>query len=207
MPASPAPIAITRHLPPGGLDDLVALYLEAFGRKAEHLLFMTADRATIAAVTRRSIRPEQGLYAMREGRVVGYLGLEARGGRRFLDPTLAILTDAFGRWGGLWRYGVHMGIAVFEPHKRGALQIDQLAVGAAARGQGIGTRLIEAAAAIAREEGYARLTLDVIDTNPAARRLYERLGFRLVRRQRLGAWTRRAGFEAVDFMERPIDTD
>lgn len=47
--------------------------------------------------------------------------------------------------------------------------------------QGLGTRLIEVALSYARDEaGLAQLELQVFSTNLPARRLYERLGFRLV---------------------------
>ncbi len=47
-----------------------------------------------------------------------------------------------------------------------------------ARGTGTGERLIQAVVAWASEAGYARLLLDVADSNQAAGRLYERMGFR-----------------------------
>jgi GNAT superfamily N-acetyltransferase len=48
------------------------------------------------------------------------------------------------------------------------------------RGRGIGTTLMGAAEAWARERGYDTLELDVADPNGDARRLYERLGYGLV---------------------------
>ena len=45
------------------------------------------------------------------------------------------------------------------------------------RGKGIGTRLIGAAEAFAKERGARRLELDVFAKNGDAVRLYERLGF------------------------------
>lgn len=46
----------------------------------------------------------------------------------------------------------------------------------AARRQGLGRRLVEAAIAVARREGMALLTLDVAEGNRAARRLYAAAG-------------------------------
>ena len=46
------------------------------------------------------------------------------------------------------------------------------------RGRGIGTELVAAAERLARERGWARISLSVsVDGNPTARRLYERLGY------------------------------
>jgi ribosomal protein S18 acetylase RimI-like enzyme len=55
--------------------------------------------------------------------------------------------------------------------------MDGIAVSPAARGRGIGSRLLEQLKQFAAHEGYRSIRLDVIDTNPRARQLYERQGF------------------------------
>ena len=45
------------------------------------------------------------------------------------------------------------------------------------RGRSVGARLVQAALEQAREDGKKRVVLHVVDSNPRARRLYERLGF------------------------------
>ncbi|GAA4996539.1 GNAT family N-acetyltransferase [Kitasatospora paranensis] len=57
-------------------------------------------------------------------------------------------------------------------------QIQGLAVAAEARGRGVGRALVEAACAAAHGTGARRVTLRVLGGNTAARRLYERCGFR-----------------------------
>jgi ribosomal protein S18 acetylase RimI-like enzyme len=46
-------------------------------------------------------------------------------------------------------------------------------------GGGVGAALMEAAEARARERGYRFVTLNVVDENAAARRFYERLGYKI----------------------------
>ncbi len=55
--------------------------------------------------------------------------------------------------------------------------LGMLAVTEPAAGQGIGSALIRAGEAWAREQGYRRLTLTVFETNHAARAVYEHLGY------------------------------
>ena len=55
--------------------------------------------------------------------------------------------------------------------------MDGICVDAAARGQGVGTRLLNAVKSEAAKRDLGHVRLDVIDTNPKARALYERQGF------------------------------
>ena len=61
-----------------------------------------------------------------------------------------------------------------------APDVPELAIGVAAeaRGMGLGGALLDALLALAREHGFRALSLAVDRQNPAARRLYERKGFR-----------------------------
>ncbi|MDC0935487.1 GNAT family N-acetyltransferase [Pirellulales bacterium] len=61
---------------------------------------------------------------------------------------------------------------------RPLLNIHDLAVLPEYRGKGIGTALLEAAEAAARERGCCKLTLEVFDDNKRARALYESIGYR-----------------------------
>lgn len=56
--------------------------------------------------------------------------------------------------------------------------IHDVVVDEAARGAGVGTQLMEAAAAWLEEAGAPRVMLWTADQNQAARRLFERIGFR-----------------------------
>ena len=58
-----------------------------------------------------------------------------------------------------------------------AAGIRMLAVDAAYRGQGIGTRLVEACLDLARADGATRLVLHTVEVMRAAQRIYVRLGF------------------------------
>ncbi|WP_433162544.1 N-acetyltransferase family protein [Kribbella sp. CA-247076] len=63
------------------------------------------------------------------------------------------------------------------PEGAGVLTINGLAVAQEARGRGIATALLDAAAAEGRLLGARKISLHVHSTNTAARRLYERNGY------------------------------
>jgi len=55
--------------------------------------------------------------------------------------------------------------------------LEDLVVGARHRGNGIGTELLNAAVALAREQGLSRITLLTNHDNASAQRLYQKHGF------------------------------
>lgn len=72
-----------------------------------------------------------------------------------------------------------------------SLRVSAMGVVAAGRGHGLGRRLMEAVIAGSEESGIRRMILEVIETNTAARTLYEHLGFEAS--QRLVGYERPAG--------------
>jgi GNAT superfamily N-acetyltransferase len=60
--------------------------------------------------------------------------------------------------------------------------LDVLYVRPSARGRGLGTELLRAAAEHVQSEGAEMLALETLESNVEARRLYDRLGFRTVER-------------------------
>jgi ribosomal protein S18 acetylase RimI-like enzyme len=81
-----------------------------------------------------------------------------------------------------WRGDAAVGVAVcfrlFSTFAgRPLMNIHDIAVDEAHRGQGIGTQLLRAVEQAARESGCCKVTLEVREDNPAAEKLYRRFGF------------------------------
>jgi GNAT superfamily N-acetyltransferase len=74
------------------------------------------------------------------------------------------------------------GIAALDRKSERAWLLDILYVRPSARGRGLGTELLRAAAEHVRNAGADTLALEVLESNADARRLYDRLGFRTVER-------------------------
>jgi ribosomal protein S18 acetylase RimI-like enzyme len=135
---------------------------------------------------------------------VGVIGLERPNGEHFLSYSWATLRSEFNRWDALWRYGWIQFSHWFQRPGKNDLRIEAVAVAENMRGQGIGKCLIEHVCRLAMIEGYQGVVLEVVDTNPRARELYERLGFVLRRSDQVGFVTRSAGFAGVNYMRKPL---
>ncbi|MFE0776635.1 GNAT family N-acetyltransferase [Streptomyces sp. NPDC058861] len=189
---------VCRGIPEGGEERVAALYWEAFGRKlAPALNPPERGRAFIAAHLHR----DRGVVALVDGRVVGVAGYRL-GGRALTGGGAKDVLSAYGPFRGLPRLAV---LALFErTPAAGELVMDGIAVDAAHRGEGIGTLLLQEIASLAAENGCRRIRLDVIDTNPRARALYERHGFTAQHTEHTPYLRRLLGFGAVTTMRRPV---
>ena len=88
----------------------------------------------------------------------------------------------------------------------GEIYIDSISVSPEARGKGIGTKLLNFAGHLAAERQFRRLSLDVMVENTGARSLYERMGFRVVKRYRFRRLKRGLGYSGSCFMTKELTT-
>lgn len=105
--------------------------------------------------------PELQVYVSGFGSQPDDWALAARAGGDIVGIVWVRIMDDYGHWDGR---APSLAIALKAPY----------------RGQGIGTRLMEAMLSLLREKGYQQVSLSVQKANPAAR-LYRRLGFQSLR--------------------------
>ena len=67
--------------------------------------------------------------------------------------------------------------ALDEGTKDDSLYLDHIAIANNAQGTGLGTKLLNTLSKIAKEDGYDTITLKVIGSNAGAKKLYEKHGF------------------------------
>ena len=85
----------------------------------------------------------------------------------------------------------------------GSLHLFALDVGAAFRGQGVGTALVRAVEAAAAGRALREVNLEVAVENEDAVKLYERLGYRRLREQVMDRWERRHDDGSIRVVEAP----
>jgi len=164
-------ISIRLGVPQSRFAQATRLYCDAFREKLSPFLGPIERAAQFLAM---GLNSDRAFVALRDGDVVGIAGFKLSNAGLF-EPSV----------GQFWREykfsaPVRMlGLALLEREEvADCLLMDGIAVRDDARGKGIGTRLLRAIEGHARSLGKHSIRLDVIDTNPGARRLYERFGFR-----------------------------
>jgi len=174
-----------------------SLYCTAFDAKLTPFLG-SKDRA--ARFLAQGLATDRAIVAIRADQIVGIAGFK-RGARGLFEPGFAAFWREYG-WTSLFRIA---GLAMLErAEDNSALLMDGIAVDPSVRGQGIGTRLLEAIEAHAREQHLSRIRLDVIDTNPGARRLYERFGFEAIKTSGIGPFRLIFPFRASTQMHKQL---
>lgn len=191
-------IAIRDHLPEEHLSEGAALYYTGLQAK---LAPVFGPPETALGVIPQALHRSRCLTAFAGGRLVGIVGLHDAEGS-FLEPGYRTMVR---------HYGVAMGVArltllMLLDHKLppGNLYLDGIAVAEPHRGRGIGTALVAAFEERARDNGFQTVSLEVIDANPRARSLYERLGYREVAIHSMGPFSRLFGFRTTHRMMKTL---
>ena len=187
-------IVIERSLPEANRRQAAEIFYEALFSP-----FLPEDGGI--ALLARLFDPARAIVARRGPDLLGLAGLNY-GGSRLVRWQPRLYLEELGLLRGLF-YAAALRLYV-RPLREGQLLMDGLAVHTSARGQGIGTRLLDAVGDFAREHGYRSVRLDVVDTNPRARVLYERLGFVPAATHHLPGLRRFIGFSAYTTMIRPV---
>ncbi|SEW30283.1 Acetyltransferase (GNAT) family protein [Aliiroseovarius sediminilitoris] len=187
-------ITLHSRLPDGLEPAAAALYWEAFGEKLGKLLGPDDKARRFFADT---VNPDAVIAATDDaGNLLGIAAHKA-GSQGFSTATTTDLFQHYGL-GALWRL---IPLAMLERDApKDTLQMDGICVAGAARGQGVGSALFDAMFTFARHQGFKRVTLDVIDTNPRAKALYERLGFVATGREMTGPLRPLLGFNSATKM-------
>lgn len=180
--------------------ELVAvMYWAAFGQKLGRV--MGPDQRALAYIN-DLLDPTHAICARSSsGELLGVAGFKSHESA-LVDGSWRDLTRHYGVLGSLWR-AVLLSLLIRDTDNERFL-MDGIFVADAAQGKGVGTALLDATCAEAINRGYTELRLDVINTNPRARALYEREGFVATDEHELGPLKYVFGFEAATSMIRKL---
>lgn len=185
-------------IPANQIDRAVDLYWQAFGQKLGKVL---QPEAKAKAFIARTIDPTHALCAVDEtGAILGVAGFKTYQGA-LVGGTFRDLWKTYGL-SSLWRSVVLSLLERDVENER--FLMDGIFVAKAARGQGVGSALLRALYQLGREKGYKEIRLDVIDSNPRAKALYEREGFTALGTQKLGVLSHVFAFKSATTMVRSL---
>lgn len=172
-----------------------ALYWEAFGAKLGRTL---GPRHKALQFLDRVIRSDHAISAYSDdGQLLGLVGFKTIQGA-LVGGDFSDMRTVYGAFGAIWRA---MLLSMLERDiENQRFLMDGIFVTADARGQGVGQALLAAVKSEAERRGYTSIRLDVIDTNPRAKALYERNGFSSVDTQHLGPLKHIFGFQSATTM-------
>lgn len=154
-------------------ERVAALFWEAFSGKLGRVMGPEEKALRFVAGVADPAFAHSAVSA--DGGLLGVAGYKTADGA-FVGGGFADLGKVYGLLGAAWR-ALPLGLLEREVAP-GVLLMDGIFVEADARGAGVGSALLDAIVGEARARGLGRVRLDVIDTNPRARALYERRGFR-----------------------------
>lgn len=150
------------------------LYEEAFQQKFAPIVKSKEKLIEILAV---SIQPEFAVVALKENHLVGLAGFHNKGSSFTSEGSASLIIKKLGLFKGLWAIALFT-ILYERKAAEGELLMDGIVVDPSMRGQGIGTKMFETLCEYATNEGFGSIRLDVVDTNPGAKKLYESQGFK-----------------------------
>lgn len=150
----------------------------------------------------RVLQPDHAICAHDDNNaLLGVAGFKTYKGA-LVGGTFQDLRAIYGIFGAAWRAFLLEALERDTENER--FLMDGIFVTEQARGQGVGTALLGAITDTARNRGFKEVRLDVINTNPRARALYERQGFVAIKTARLGPLRHIFGFSSATTMVRAV---
>lgn len=184
-------------LPEKFRQEAAILYDEAFRQKFKPII--KSDKKRIEVLT-DSICTDFAIVASIENRLLGIAGFHANGNSFTGGANSTDIIIKLGFFKGLKAIIL---FAMFERKPQAdELLMDGIVVDTEMRGKGIGSKLFEALIKYAKEQGFLKIRLDVVDTNPRAKKLYIRMGFVAIRNERLPLLNKIFGFSSYTTMVR-----
>ncbi|WP_300667793.1 GNAT family N-acetyltransferase [Desulfoluna sp.] len=194
---------LTGHLPEPLKESSIKVFIDGFGQKIDHLMLNPHDSNQAKRVYRDGADFTSGIYALCEGKLVGLIGLQFQR-QKFIHLNLTTLHQEFGFWGGVTRKLSGSVFKDLHPLKDDELRVQVISVAGSFRGTGVGHRLLEALFAWGKARHLTCVRLEVVNTNPQAKKLYHELGFTRCGWLPYGPIASKAGFSSQFLMKKEL---
>lgn len=176
------------------------IYYEAFRRKLQPLV---GKPASVERILAAGFNLDMAIGALKDDQLLGLAGLHNRD-KIFSRVSLPDCQAQLGRLHGLYAWAVLNMFSAGAHCPPNHLRIAAIAVDVSTRGQGLGSRLLNAIIEKARQAGFSAVRLEVVDTNPRAKKLYETFGFSTVETHSYPITSRWLGFAKDYVMVKPL---
>lgn len=191
---------ILTEIPDSFRKPAVDLFLDSLGEK---IVPAMGKRSRAEALLMDSLRGEACFLAVEGSNLLGMIGLNTSE-KVFVQAGLRDFVKQVGLFRSLWTLPI---LGTMEhPIAADEIYIEMIAVSPNARGKGVGHALLGRAEERGMALNKSRLTLQVVDTNPRAKKLYEELGYSTTKTYNTYPWGRLVGwsFKKVDYMEKAL---
>jgi len=165
------PIEIYIGLPEEYLQEAAELFYDSFQQKFKPIM---DNREQGISFLQKHLNLKGTMVALNGKELLGIAGLQYEE-CHFFTPSFSDLTREFG-----WLRGILKVIRMRmfnSPDRKGELYLKAVMVQPSMQGRGVGTHLLTGISDYAWAHDFSSIRLDVVDTNPDARRFYEQHGF------------------------------
>lgn len=173
----------------------VRVFVDSFFK---YLKYLSSDKEKFIRVFSAFFVKEHFFVCLLDNRVVGIIAYSTSG-RHCQNVDKKLLFKEFGRIKGYFLYSTLAKKPI--PIAGNQAYIEDVATDEAARGKGVATRMMEHLMQTLQFEEY---TLEVVDTNTSAIRVYEKLGFKTFLRKKQRLFRKMAGFNERLYMKKQL---
>lgn len=184
--------------------EIVNLFIESFLKNFQNLKIFSKDEKKIFAYLLKNLNYPNVICAVSKGKIAGVLGVKNINDS-CVNYNKSNFIETFGYFNGYYKYLKNKLTSFFESTpKEDETVIEMISVSSEFRSKGIGSFLINQIFTIEKKKKKYKILLEVVNTNPRAKSLYEKLGFQVKKKIYFGFLTCSSGFTSVEYMFKEI---
>lgn len=184
--------------------EIVNLFIKSFLKNFKNLKIFSKNEKKIFDYLFKNLNYPNIICAVNEGKIAGVLGFKNIN-KSLINYDKSNFIELFGYFSGYYKYLKNRLTGFFESTpKKDEVVIEMIAVSSEFRSKGTGTFLINQIFDIGKKENKSKILLKVVNTNPRAKSLYEKLGFQVKKKIYFCFFTYSSGFTSVEYMFKEI---